>query len=99
MYLSTEQTALNRHLDGVKDKYRKEIIMKKTMIKTFFIDEARKAEGKPFKTIGETYILNGFWKKKSVEGFLDRIKNTGNFVRVTHHERWDEDKEYFEIKR
>lgn len=73
--------------------------MKKTMIKTFYIDEARKAEGKPFKTIGETYILNGFWKKKSVEGFLDRIKNSANFVKVTHHESWNEDKEYFEIKR
>ena len=47
--------------------------MKKTMIKTFYIDESRKAEGKPFKTIGETYILNGFWKKKSVENFLNRI--------------------------
>lgn len=46
--------------------------MKKTMIKTFYIDEARKAEGKPFKTIGETYILNGFWKKESVENFLNR---------------------------
>lgn len=73
--------------------------MKKTMIKTFYIDEARKAEGKPFKTIGETYILNGFWEKKSVEGFLDRIKNSANFVKVTHHEIWNEDKEYFEIKR
>ena len=88
-----------RHLDGIKAKYRKEIIMKKTMIKTFYINEDRKVEGKPFKNIGETYILNGFWKKKSVENFLNRIKNTGNFVRVTHHERWDEEKEYFEIKR
>ena len=69
------------------------------MIKTFYIDEARKAEGKPFKTIGETYILNGFWEKKSVEGFLDRIKNSANFAKVTHHESWNEDKEYFEIKR
>ena len=88
-----------RHLDGIKAKYRKEIIMKKTMIKTFYINEDRKAEEKPFKTIGKTYILNGFWKKKSVENFLDRIKNTGNFVRVSHHERWDEEKAYFEIKR
>lgn len=53
-------TAYHRHLDGIKEKYRKEIIMKKTMIRTFYINEARKAEGKPFKTIGETYILNGF---------------------------------------
>lgn len=25
--------------------------MKKTMVKTFYIDEARKAEGKPFKAL------------------------------------------------
>ncbi len=73
--------------------------MKKTFVRTFYIDSARKAEGKPYKNIGKTYILNGFWKKESVESFLNRIGDSYNFAEVSHLERWGEPLEYFEIER